>query len=90
MKIFMNEKWVNRILFWALAIVPFAGVIIVGKLYGSNWFVAFLLFYTFIYRPILIIQRLLSLNKIEEKDAWKFFVPFYMDDTRYFRSLWFG
>jgi hypothetical protein len=86
----MNDEWRNRILYWALAIVPFSGVFIIGELLGSSWFVLFLLLYIFIYRPTLDTQRLMSLNKIEEKDAWRFFVPFCVDHTRYIRSLWLG
>jgi hypothetical protein len=55
---------------------------------GNSFTVAFLLFYYFIFKPTLDIQRLLSLNKIDEKDAWKFFVPFAIDQMKFNRSLW--
>lgn len=85
---FMTEKVRNRILYWALAIVPLVGLWMLGKVCGPFWFVGLLLFYTFIYRPTLDTQRLMSLNAIEEKDAWRFFVPFAIDHTRYIKTLW--
>jgi hypothetical protein len=33
-------------------------------------------------------SRLLRLKVIEEKDAWKFFIPFYQ--SKYLKALWFG
>lgn len=86
----MSEKLKNRLLYWALAIVPFLGVIGIGKFYDPFLFFIFFLFYLFIYRPLLDIQRLLSLKKIQEKDAWRFFVPFAVDRLKYNRSLWLG
>jgi hypothetical protein len=84
----MNDKWVNRITFWLLAVVPFAGLFLLLSLYGAFWFSAFLLIYILLYRPILHIFRLLTLKKIDEKDAWKLFLPFY--HTRYWKNIWFG
>jgi hypothetical protein len=81
----------NRILFWVLAIVPFLTVVyIVPMVFGSTWFFTCFVLYLFLYRPALVVRRLLSLNKIEEKDAWKIFIPFHTSETRYFSSLWFG
>lgn len=84
----MKDRLAGIILFWVAAIVPFLGLFILLKLYGTYWFVTFLLIYALIYRPILHIVRLLSLKAIEEKDAWKFFIPFY--HNKYFKSMWFG
>ena len=86
----MTQKLENRLLYWALAIVPFTGLWIVGRIYGSIWFTGLLLFYVLVYRPTLDTQRLMSLGAIEEKDAWRFFIPFAVDRTRYFRTLWFS
>lgn len=86
--LYMNDRYLKRLLFWALAIVPFWFLFIIRGTFGAYWFVSFLLIYALIYRPIIHIFRLLDLNRIEEKDAWKFFIPFY--DTRYLRSIWLG
>jgi hypothetical protein len=87
----LTQRQQNRILFWVLAIVPFLTVVyIVPKVFGSTWFFIFFLLYLFLYRPALVVRRLLSLNKIEEKDAWKFFIPLHTSETKYFRSLWLG
>jgi hypothetical protein len=59
-----------------------------AKAYEPYWFVALLLIYVLIYRPILHIFRLLNLKVIEKKDAWKFFIPFHQ--AKYLRALWFG
>ena len=86
----MSRRWQNRILYWALAIIPLSGLWLVGRIYGSFWFVGFLFQYVFIYRPALDAQRLISLEAIEEKDAWRFFVPFAVDQTRFIKKLWLG
>lgn len=86
----MSTKWANRLLYWALAIVPLTGVALIGRIYDPLFFLLFLLFYSFIYRPLLDTQRLMSLGIIEEKDAWRFFVPFAVDTSRYIKALWLG
>jgi len=86
----MNTKWRNRILYWFLAIIPLAGIWMVGRFSDSFLFVGFLFFYIFTYRPLLDTQRLISLGKIEEKDAWRFFVPLTVDTTKYIKDLWLG
>lgn len=84
----MDDKWLDRIIFWILAIVPFWGLFLILGFYGGAWFGVFAIIYALVYRPILHIFRLLKLKKIEEKDAWKFFIPFY--GSKYGRSLWLG
>jgi hypothetical protein len=86
----MSEKSKKRLLYGVLATLPFAAVFLAGQILGSLWFVLFFLFYIFIYRPALDTQRLMSLNVIEEKEAWRFFVPFAVDHTRYIKVLWLG
>jgi hypothetical protein len=71
-----------------LAIIPLCGFYVISTVFGSIWAVCYLLFYIFLYRPFIDTQRLLSLGKIEEKDAWKFFVPLQVDEIRYTRNLW--
>ena len=84
----MKDRFAGIILFWLAVSIPFAGLFLILRLFGGYWFVSFFLIYALIYRPILHIVRLLSLKAIEEKDAWKFFLPFY--NVKYFRTLWFG
>lgn len=84
----MKDRLAGTIIFWMAAIVPLLGAFVVRMVYGTYWFVTFLLIYILIYRPILHIIRLLSLKAIEEKDAWKFFIPFY--HNKYFRTMWLG
>jgi|SRR5690349_23292489 len=86
----MDDRWRNRLRYWALAVLPLVAIVLGSKLIGSFWFVIFLLFYVFIYRPALDTRRLLSLQAIEEKDAWRFFIPLAVDRIRYTRQLWWG
>lgn len=88
----MNHKLKNRILFWVLATIPLFAIVTLSSLeiLDSVFFLIFLLFYYFTYRPLLDIRRLLSLGVIEEKDAWRFFVPFAIDQTKYIKHLWLG
>lgn len=66
----MTETWRYRVLYWGLAIVPLTGLYATSTAFGSSGFVLYLLFYIFLYRPFIDTQRLINLNKIEEKDAW--------------------
>jgi hypothetical protein len=84
----MEDRWLNRIVFWIMVPIPLGILVMLTPLYGPFWFTAGLLVYAMIYRPILNIFRLLKLKVIEEKDAWKMFIPFY--DTRYLKSLFLG
>lgn len=86
----MNTRFKNRVRYWLLAVIPLAAVALSGRLIGSSFFVLLLFFYTFVYRPLLDTQRLMALGQIEEKDAWRFFVPFAVDHTRYLKALWLG
>jgi hypothetical protein len=84
----MDSRLANRLIYWALAVLPAVAIYFAGRILGSFWFFGFFLFYLFIYRPALDVQRLLSLKRIEEKDAWKFFIPLAVDRWRYNKSLW--
>lgn len=86
----MNTIWRNRLTYWALAIIPFCCTLVLAVQGSSFFFFCFFLFYLLIYRPTLDTQRLLSLNAIEEKDAWRFFVPLAVNRFRYQRALWLG
>lgn len=84
----MDDRWMKRVSFWVLAIVPFVGVFVAGDLYGANWFALLFMIYILVYRPVLHIFRLLGLQKIEAKDAWKLFNPIY--SAKFARVLWLG
>lgn len=85
----MKDRIVGIVLFWAAAaVVPCVCLFIISKVYGAVWFSIALLIYLFFYRPLVVIIRLLSLKAIEEKDAWKFFIPFY--HNKYFKTMWLG
>jgi hypothetical protein len=84
-------KHLNRILFWLLAIVPLLVIIyVLPRTVEPAWFFSSFFLYIFLFRPALVIWRLLTLNKIEEKAAWRLFIPLNLDETKYFRSLWLG
>ena len=85
----MKDRIVGIVLFWAAAaVVPCVCLFIISKVYGAVWFSIALLIYLFIYRPLVVIVRLLSLKAIEKSDTWKIFIPFWAD--KYFKTLWFG
>jgi hypothetical protein len=86
----MSEKWVNRIVFWLLCVIPLVSLVLMGKfkIIDPAWFVIGLLLYALYYRPFVHINRLMQLRAIDEKDAWKLFVPFY--HSRYLKTLWLG
>lgn len=84
----MKDKWLYRVLFWLGTAVPLYFVALIGSVFGSTYFVISLVIYILIYRPIVHILRLLQMGAIEEKDAWKFFIPFY--GSRYTKTMFFG
>lgn len=87
----MSPKIKNRVLYWTLAILPLGAVYLFGRgVNDSVFFFFFFCVYFLWYRPLLDMRRLLSLGIIEEKDAWRFFVPFAIDRTRYIKALWLG
>jgi hypothetical protein len=86
----MSDKWVNRIVFWLLCAIPWASLMMMlkFKMLDSTWFVIGFFLYLFYYLPFVHINRLMQLRAIEEKDAWKLFIPFY--SSRYMKTLWLG
>ncbi|MEJ7645592.1 MAG: hypothetical protein WKF87_13445 [Chryseolinea sp.] len=84
----MDDKWLNRIVFWLLVAVPLVVLVMLVPLIGPVLFTMGVFLYAAVYRPIVNIFRLLRLGAIEEKDAWKFFIPFY--HTRFMKRLFFG
>ena len=86
----MSEKWLNRIVFWLLCAIPWAALMIMLRIgvIDTTWFAIGLSSYLLYYSPFVHINRLMQLGAIEEKEAWKMFIPFY--SARYARTLWFG
>lgn len=84
----MSKQWVNRVVFWMLCVFPLAALLLMSKSMGPLFFYTGLMMYVFLYRPFIHINRLIQLGAIEEKDAWKLFIPFY--SSRYLRPLWLG
>jgi hypothetical protein len=86
----MSDKWVNRIVFWLLCIIPLTSLVLMSKfkIVDSVFFAIGLLVYAIYYRPFVHIYRLKQLRAIEERDAWKLFIPFYQ--SRYIKTLWLG
>lgn len=64
------------ILFWAL------------KMDFTGFFGYGILFYAFIYRPVVDGIRLTGIGSMGKKEAWKLFIPFYYG-PRYFHDLYF-
>ncbi|MGK7392425.1 MAG: hypothetical protein ACNS60_18870 [Candidatus Cyclobacteriaceae bacterium M2_1C_046] len=67
----------NHLLFYFLVFLPLPLLYFISDNYGSTIFVAALIFYSFIYRPVIDYHRLSALNAIGNKKWWKFFIPFY-------------
>jgi hypothetical protein len=85
----MNKKWINRILYWTLgAIVPTVIIYNVGHYLSSGQFFILFLLCLYVYRPLVNIVRLQSLNAIEKKYLWKLFIPGY--ENRFRPLLWWG
>jgi hypothetical protein len=86
----MSDKWFNRIVFWMLCALPLASLLLMNKfqIIGPTWLAIGILLYALYYRPFVHINRLMQLRAIDEKDAWKLFIPFY--HNRYFKTLWLG
>jgi hypothetical protein len=84
-----RERLFNTVLFWlAAAVLPCLCLLYISKVYGPVWFLNGLLIYGFVYRPIVVVIRLLSLKAIEKKDAWRVLLPFWA--KKYFKIMWLG
>lgn len=84
----MSQRTINRLEYWLVSIMPLPVFMISGKILGSMWFFAFFMLWMLLYRPVCNIYRLRKLNVIDEREAWKIFIPLY--DSRYRRELWWG
>jgi hypothetical protein len=80
-------KTKNILVYYALVFIPL-GVLVLGSknhLISPVIFVICLLVYAFAYHPYVSGLRLLALNKLERKDFWRMFIPFW--DTIHFKTL---
>ncbi len=85
----MSSKQANRILYRILmVVVPLGIAFILVTFYGVIWFLVYVFVHHLLYRPFINIARLHSLNVIDEKEFWRFFIPYH--SSKYFRMLWFG
>ncbi|HEX5172287.1 MAG TPA: hypothetical protein VFW11_24090 [Cyclobacteriaceae bacterium] len=79
----------NRISYWIAVAVPALVLYFIMTMYSSPSLVFVLVvLYIFVYRPILNMIRLMSLNAIERRDIWKLFIPF--QNGKYSKILWLG
>lgn len=85
----MKKQLAGTIIFWLSAAAPLAGIFVIHSILDNRvFFFSALLVYAFLYRPLLNMGRLISLNVIERKEAWKLFIPFY--HNRYMKEIWLG
>ena len=83
----MNKQLTGTIIFWLSAAAPLAGIFVIHSIIDNGvFFFSAVLIYALLYRPLLNMGRLMSLNVIGKKDAWKLFIPFYQN--RYMKEIW--
>jgi hypothetical protein len=80
-------KTKNILVYYALIFIPLIALVLSSKnnLISATVFVICLQLYVFLYHPYVSGLRLLALNKIEKKDFWRMFIPFW--DTIHFKTL---
>ena len=80
-------KTKNILVYYGLIFIPLVALFLSAKnhLISPVIFVIFLFIYAFLYHPYVSGLRLLALNKIEKKDFWRMFIPFW--DTIHFKTL---
>ncbi|EGV43103.1 hypothetical protein BZARG_1026 [Bizionia argentinensis JUB59] len=79
----------NLLLFYSAIIVPLVLIIVFtnADLLTSWQFVTALVIYVFVYRTLVDGKRLVSKNKIENRDIWKLLIPGFR--FKYFKTLYF-
>lgn len=80
-------KTKNILIYYLLIFIPLGVLILSSKnnLISPIVFVILLQIYAFLYHPYVSGLRLLALNKLEKKDFWRMFIPFW--DTKFFKNL---
>ena len=77
----------NIFLYYLAIIIPFAAIVYLAKTdFDSEWLVALLVFYAFIYRTFTDYSRLVSKNIMHKNDFWKLLIP--GSRLKYFRALY--
>ncbi|WP_159468116.1 hypothetical protein [Dyadobacter sp. 3J3] len=80
-------KTKNILVYYGLIFIPLGVLAFCTKnhLISPIVFVIGLQIYAFLYHPYVSGLRLLALNKLERKDFWRMFIPFW--DTKFFKTL---
>ncbi len=80
-------KTKNILIYYLLILLPLGLLILTAQngFINSTLFFIGLQVYVFLYHPYVSGLRLLALNKIEKKDFWRMFIPFW--DTIHFKTL---
>lgn len=80
-------KTQNILIYYFLIFIPvlLMAVCIKYSLINSVTFFICLQVYALLYHPYVSGLRLLALNKLEKKDFWRMFIPFW--DTKFFKTL---
>lgn len=80
-------KTKNILVYYLLIFIPLGVLILSSKnnLISPIVFFILLQIYAFLYHPYVSGLRLLALNKLEKKDFWRMFIPFW--DTKFFKTL---
>lgn len=79
----------NILIFYGLIFIPLAALVVSVKLgiVSAEIFIVLLLCYLFAYHPYISGRRLISMKKLDRKDFWRTFIPFW--NTKYFKTLFF-
>lgn len=75
----------NIFVYYSAILLPFAAIIYLAKT-GSPTFIAALLLYAFLYRPMIDRYRLLAKGVITPVTFWKFYLP--SIQVKYFKELY--
>ncbi|MCF0058052.1 hypothetical protein [Dyadobacter sp. CY356] len=80
-------KTKNILVYYLLILSPLAALILTTEngLINTTLFLIGLQIYIFLYHPYVSGLRLLALKKLERKDFWRMFIPFW--DTIHFKTL---
>ncbi len=79
----------NILIFYGLIFIPLAALILSVKfaLISAEIFFVLLLLYLFAYHPYVSGLRLIAMKRLNRRDLWRMFIPFW--NTKYFKTLFF-